>query len=97
MAEEKICERTLEVQNYQGVHARPSAMIVKLADQYKSDLMVCRTDDDQEEVNGKSIMGIMMLAAAQGTQLVFRARGEDAEELLDALEDLFKSKFDEEE
>ena len=95
MATEETLERTLEVLNYQGVHARPAALIVKVATQYKAELTVCRKDDEDEEVNAKSIMGLMMLAAGQGTDLLFRAKGEDAAELLDALEALFKANFNE--
>lgn len=95
MDEKRIEERILEVQNYQGLHARPAALIVKIASQYKADVTVCREDDDEEEVNAKSIMGLMMLAAGQGTKLVFRASGEDAAELLDDLEALFKANFNE--
>ena len=92
--ESTALERSLEVQNYQGLHARPAALIVKLAAQYKATLTARRTDDE-EEINAKSIMGLMMLAAGQGTELVFRADGEDASELLDALEELFKANFNE--
>jgi len=95
MDENRIEERVLEVQNYQGLHARPAALIVKIASQYKADVTVCREDDDEEEVNAKSIMGLMMLAAGQGTKLLFRASGEDAAELLDDLEALFKANFNE--
>ncbi|MBO7435074.1 HPr family phosphocarrier protein [bacterium] len=92
--ESTALERSLEVQNYQGLHARPAALIVKLAAQYKATLTARRTDDE-EEINAKSIMGLMMLAAGQGTELIFRAEGEDASELLDALEELFKANFNE--
>ncbi|MBR5902201.1 HPr family phosphocarrier protein [bacterium] len=92
--ESTALERSLEVQNYQGLHARPAALIVKLAAQYKATL-TARRSDDEEEINAKSIMGLMMLAAGQGTELVFRAEGEDASELLDALEELFKANFNE--
>ena len=92
--EPSALERVLEVQNSQGLHARPAALIVKLAAQYKATLTARRTDDE-EEINAKSIMGLMMLAAGQGTELVFRAEGEDANELLDAMEELFKANFNE--
>ena len=95
MDEKRIEERILEVQNYQGLHARPAALIVKIASQYKADVTVCREDENDEEVNAKSIMGLMMLAAGQGTKLIFRASGEDAAELLDDLEALFKANFNE--
>ncbi|MCX7847663.1 MAG: HPr family phosphocarrier protein [bacterium] len=85
--------RDITVVNRLGLHARPSAMLVQLANQFKSDLYVSR--DGEDEVNAKSIMGVMMLAAARGTVLRFRAVGDDAKPLLDALEQLFLSKFNE--
>ncbi len=86
--------RDVEVINILGLHARPSALLVQLTNQFKSDLFVKRTDDP-EEVNAKSIMGVMMLAAGQGTTLRFRAIGEDGPALLDEIEKLFQSKFNE--
>ena len=94
MSEQETLERLIEVQNSQGIHARPAAMIVKLASQYQATLTVAREDED-DEINAKSIMGIMMLAAEPGSSLLFRAQGPDAAELLDALEELFRSKFNE--
>lgn len=93
MADAPELTRDITVVNRLGLHARPSAMLVQLANQFKSDLFVSR--DGEEEVNAKSIMGVMMLAAARGTVLRFRAVGEDAPQLLDALEKLFLSKFNE--
>lgn len=78
--------------NKLGVHARPAAMIVRVANKYKADVIV---EKDDEQVSGKSIMGIMMLAAGQGTELLFSATGEQAEELLDEMQALFKRKFEE--
>ena len=66
-------EKTLVVKNKQGIHARPAAMIVKTANKYEAEVYV---EKDGEQVNGKSIMGLMMLAAANGTQLKFVAVGE---------------------
>ena len=85
-------QRTLVVINKLGVHARPAAMIVRVANKYKADVIV---EKDDEQVSGKSIMGIMMLAAGQGTELLFSATGEQAEELLDEMQALFKRKFEE--
>lgn len=85
--------REITVVNRLGLHARPSAMLVQLANQFSSELFVSR--DGEDEVNAKSIMGVMMLAAACGTVLHFRATGADAPALLDALEKLFLSKFNE--
>lgn len=67
-------------------------MIVRVANKYKADVIVEKND---EQVSGKSIMGIMMLAAGQGTELLFSATGEQAEELLDEMQALFKRKFEE--
>ena len=83
--------------NKLGIHARPSAMLVQLANQFQADLFVSREGEgEDDEVNAKSIMGVMMLAASCGTVLRFRAVGDDNESLLDALDNLFLSKFMEE-
>ncbi len=84
-------EKTLVVKNKQGIHARPAAMIVKTANKYAAEIYV---EKDGEQVNGKSIMGLMMLAAANGTHLKFVAVGEQGAEALKELEDLFERKFD---
>jgi phosphocarrier protein HPr len=70
------------VQNREGVHARPAAEFVKLANRYESDVQVSK---DDLQVNGKSIMGVMMLAAEQGTTLRIHAEGADAEDCVRAL------------
>jgi phosphocarrier protein len=85
-------ERTVQIVNKAGLHARPAAEIVKLAAKYASDITVVRED---LEVNGKSIMGVMMLAAECGSTLQLKAEGPDAAEALDALERLIESKFGE--
>ena len=85
-------ERTVQIANKAGLHARPAAEIVKLATRYKADITVVR---EELEVNGKSIMGVMMLAAECGSTLRLKAEGPDATEALDALADLFESKFGE--
>ncbi|HKW11401.1 MAG TPA: HPr family phosphocarrier protein [Gemmatimonadaceae bacterium] len=85
-------ERTVQIVNKAGLHARPAAEIVKLAAKYTSDITVVRED---LEVNGKSIMGVMMLAAECGSTLQLKAEGPDAKEALDALERLIESKFGE--
>jgi len=85
-------ERTVQIVNKAGLHARPAAEIVKLAARYASDITVMR---DELEVNGKSIMGVMMLAAECGSMLQLKAEGPDAAEALDALEKLIESKFGE--
>lgn len=87
-------EKTIEltVDNKMGIHARPAAMIVRVANKYRSELTV---EKDDEQVNGKSIMGLMMLAAGNGSRLRFSANGNDAEKLLAELTELFKRKFEE--
>jgi phosphocarrier protein len=85
-------ERTVQIVNKAGLHARPAAEIVKVAAKYASDITVSR---DELEVNGKSIMGVMMLAAECGSTLQLKAEGPDAKEALDALERLIGSKFGE--
>lgn len=93
MADTLTTTRGITVINRLGVHARPAALLVQVANQFKADLFVAR--DGEEEVNGKSIMGVMMLAAAKGTELNFRAVGADGPALLDAVEKLFLAKFNE--
>jgi len=85
-------ERTVQIVNKAGLHARPAAEIVKLAAKYASDITVVR---DELEVNGKSIMGVMMLAAECGSTLQLKAEGPDAKEALDALEKLIQGRFGE--
>lgn len=84
--------RELLVQNKMGIHARPAAMIVRVTNRFKAEVFV---EKDDEQVNGKSIMGLMMLAAAKGTKIKFIATGEDAETMLTELAALFDKKFDE--
>jgi phosphocarrier protein len=84
--------KELLVQNKMGIHARPAAMIVRVTNKFKSEVFV---EKDEEQVNGKSIMGLMMLAAAKGTKVKFLATGPDAEQMLTELEGLFAKKFDE--
>jgi phosphocarrier protein HPr len=87
-----MIERSVRIANRNGLHARPAAAIVKLASRFGSDITIVR---DDLEVNGKSIMGVMMLAAECGATITLRASGKDAEALLDALADLITSKFGE--
>ena len=79
--------------NRLGLHARPAAMFVKIANRHKAELWV---EKDGEQVNGKSIMGLMMLAAGQGSKLSITADGSDAEKAIKEIEDLIGRKFDEE-
>lgn len=85
-------ERVLEVKNKLGIHARPAAMIVRIANRYDGEVLV---EKDDERVNGKSIMGLMMLAAGKGSQLKFTVEGENGEKMLEEMEALFDRKFEE--
>jgi phosphocarrier protein len=85
-------ERAVQVINANGIHARPAAEIVKVAGKYRADITIAR---DDLEVNAKSIMGVMMLAAECGATVRIRADGEDAEVALDALSGLIAGKFGE--
>jgi phosphocarrier protein len=87
-----MAERTVTIVNKVGLHARPAAQIVKLASKFRSDIAIIR---DDLEVNGKSIMGVMMLAAECGAQLRLRADGPDADEALEALAQLVADGFGE--
>src|SRR6201988_1811635 len=92
-SEARTASREVTVINKLGVHARPAALFVKTANKFASDITV---EKDGEQVNGKSIMGLMMLAAAQGPKLILMAEGPDAEAAVRELEALFHRKFDEE-
>ncbi len=87
-------QKELVVQNKMGIHARPAAMIVRIANTYSGEVWV---EKDGEQVNGKSIMGLMMLAAGKGSRLIFRAEGAatDGERMLGELSDLFERRFEE--
>ena len=87
-----MVERTVQILNKNGLHARPAAEIVKLAAKYKSEITISR---DGTEVNGKSIMGVMMLAAEHGSSILIRADGADAEQAVQALAELVASGFGE--
>lgn len=84
--------KELFVQNKMGIHARPAAMIVRVTNRFKAEVFV---EKDDEQVNGKSIMGLMMLAAAKGSKVKFIANGDDAAAMLAEIEALFTKKFDE--
>jgi phosphocarrier protein len=87
-----MAERSVQILNKNGLHARPAAEIVKIAAKFQSEITLIR---DGTEVNGKSIMGVMMLAAECGATLLLRAEGADADAALDALDALIKNKFGE--
>ena len=84
--------KELVVLNKLGIHARPAAMIVRITNKFKSEVFV---EKDEEQVNGKSIMGLMMLAAGNGSKVKFVVTGDDAQQMLTELEQLFARKFDE--
>lgn len=84
--------KELVVQNKMGIHARPAAMIVRITNKFKSEVFV---EKDEEQVNGKSIMGLMMLAAGKGSKVKFIVTGDDAAAMVAELEALFARKFDE--
>jgi phosphocarrier protein HPr len=87
-----MVERRVTVVNSHGIHARPAAEIVKTAARFASNITLVR---DDLEVNGKSIMGVMMLAAECGAELVIRADGDDAEQAVEALAALIAGHFGE--
>src|SRR5258708_24244292 len=84
--------KELLVQNKMGIHARPAAMIVRITNKFKAEVFV---EKDEEQVNGKSIMGLMMLAAGKGSTVKFIVTGDDAAAMVAELEALFTRKFDE--
>ncbi len=92
-AAEDDSTRELTVLNKLGIHARPAAMFVKTANKFACDIFV---EKDGERVNGKSIMGLMMLAAGPGSKLTIIVEGSDGGTALDAIAALIERKFDEE-
>jgi phosphocarrier protein len=87
-----MLERTVQIVNKNGLHARPAAEIVKISAKFQSEITLVK---DGMEVNGKSIMGVMMLAAECGSSLLMRAEGADADAALEALATLITNKFGE--
>jgi phosphocarrier protein len=83
-------KKTLTVKNKSGLHARPAALFVQIANKFDSHITV-RREDDNEEVNGKSIMGILMLGAEKGSSIIIEAEGDDAELALLALEKIISN------
>lgn len=84
--------KTITIQNKLGLHARPAAMVVSEASRFGSEITL---NKDGLEVNAKSIMGVMMLAAEMGSQVIITADGQDERSAIQALEALFASKFNE--
>ena len=89
-----MIKKDVTIINKLGLHARAAAKFVSLASRFESKLMVSRND---REVNGKSIMGIMMLAASQGTVITLSAEGVDEQNAIDALAELINNRFEEDE
>ena len=93
LPENNSITKELLVLNKLGIHARPAALFVKTANRFHCDIFV---EKDGEKVNGKSIMGLMMLAAGPGSKVTVHAQGQDASQALAELETLINRKFDEE-
>jgi phosphocarrier protein HPr len=85
-------EKEITIINRLGLHARPAAHFVRIATRYRSEVWV---EKEGEQINGKSIMGLMMLAAGQGSKLIIRCEGPDADKALEELEELIQNKFGE--
>lgn len=86
--------KNVEIINKLGMHARAAAQFVQLASNFASHIEI---EKDQQRVNGKSIMGVMMLAASQGSEVILHADGEDESESIERLEELINNRFNEEE
>ncbi len=87
-----MVEKVVKVINRSGIHTRPAASIVKLASKFKSEIFLIR---DKFAINGKSIIGVMTLAAEQGSEIRVRAEGPDEQEAIDEIVKLFESGFGE--
>jgi len=88
-----MLRKKIIIQNKLGLHARPCSLLVKTANKFRSDFRIQKED---MLINGKSIMGVMMLAAEYNSEIELIVDGVDEDEALDAIIDLFNSKFDEE-
>jgi phosphocarrier protein len=87
-----LIEREVAIRNRLGLHARAAAKFVQTASRFQSEIKIRKNG---EEVDGKSILGILLLAAGRGTTITVRAAGEDERDALDAVEKLIDAKFDE--
>lgn len=87
-----MVEKTATINNPLGIHARPAALLVQTAAKFKAEIYLSKGDVDG--VNGKSIMGVMMLAAEQGAQVDVRAEGEDEDAAVEAMVSLLESTFE---
>ena len=86
------CNSEVVIENRNGLHARPAAMFVKISSRYRAEVWV---EKDGERVNGKSIMGLMMLAAGNGSKLIIHAEGADAEKAVAEIKNLVETRFGE--
>ena len=86
--------KSIEIINKLGLHARAAAQFVQLASNYTAHIEI---EKDNRRVNGKSIMGVMMLAAGKGSEITLHAEGDDAKESIDKLEELINNRFNEDE
>ena len=86
-------KRKIKIKNIQGLHARPASMFVRIANKFESDVTVRKGSDS---VNGKSIMGILMLAASKGAKITLKAEGKDSVQAINILGELIENKFGEE-
>jgi phosphocarrier protein len=87
-----VSERQIEIRNKLGLHARAAAKLVHTAARFKCDIKIRK---GEEEVDGKSILGILLLAAGRGSVITVRVNGEDETQALDAIQELIDRKFDE--
>jgi phosphocarrier protein len=87
-----MIETTVTIRNRAGMHTRPAAALVKTAARFKSEFFICK---DGTEINGKSIIGVMTLAAEQGCELLLRFEGDDEHDAKNAVVELFDRGFDE--
>lgn len=85
-----MIEKLIKITNKHGLHARPAAHLVKTAGRFNSEIKLLK---DGLEVNGKSIMGVMMLAAEPGSEIVFQISGDDEEQAFDAIKELISNNF----
>jgi phosphocarrier protein len=92
-ADDSKASKDLTIENRNGLHARPAALFVKTSSRFRSEVWV---EKDGERVNGKSIMGLMMLAAGKGSILRVTAEGDDATTVMTELEQLIRTRFGEE-
>ena len=87
-----MTEKILTVPNRAGIHARPAALIAQTANKFSSEITI---EKDSAVVNAKSIMGVITMAAGYNTQLILRAEGNDEKQAVEAIVQLFESKFEE--